>query len=84
MSACQEKGEGRTSGWLEGLQHPLQHHGGADFAVGGFGYDKAGGRLNDIIGHNHASAHRQAVHEEGVVGDCHVGGIDGPAHCGQL
>lgn len=63
---------------LQALQHTLDDHLGRNLPVGGFGYDERIGALDDIIGHNEAASYGQTVHELSVVGDGHVGCVDGP------
>ena len=40
---------------LQALQHPFEHDGGGDFAVGGFGDDDGGGCLDDVVGDDHVA-----------------------------
>ena len=63
---------------IQPFKQSFQHYRCRDFAVGSFGDDEAGGRLDDVVGDNHVATHGQAVHEEGIVGECHLLGADGP------
>ena len=60
------------------MQDALEHHGGADLAIGCLRDDKTGGSLDDLVSNDHVATNGQAMHEVSLVGDCHLAAADGP------
>ena len=60
------------------LEYSLDDSLSRDLAVGSLWDDERTRAFDDIVGDDHVAAHRQAVHEVGIVGHSHLTVADSP------